>query len=93
MHAFYALVGTKKDRRRVMSYLFALEGMGEFDYFDEDSLNAFTGKEAKDMNDLYCLVFMDQEYSVYYSDGRKAFYDTLKDIEDDWSVWKVDVKL
>lgn len=56
MHVFYALVADKKDKNKTINYLYDLCNRGEFDYFDEDTLKVFSGKEAKEMTDIYPIL-------------------------------------
>lgn len=93
MHAFYALVSDKKDRDYVINYLYDLCNRGEFDYFDEDTLKVFSGKEAKEMADIYCLMYMSNGMTTYYEGNHKEFNDTLNNVNDNAYVWKVDVHI
>ncbi len=92
MHAYYAFVSDTNDEDKVLRCLYALIDLGDIDYFNEDTLTYFNGKEKDKLNDVYRFIFMDTGINVQINNKEKL-EPVLKTIKDDDYVWKVDIHI
>ena len=78
--------------KEVMQRLFAFVNDDYFDYFDEDTLELYTGKEVKKQDDAYYL--QEGFHGIVCRETEPVtFQKLLRSIPDDYDIWKVDVHI
>lgn len=90
---FNELPNNKKlTQEEVMRRLFAFVNDDYFDYFDEDTLELYIGKEVKKQDDVYYI--QEGFHGIVCRETEQiTFQKLLRSIPDDYDVWKVDVHI
>lgn len=90
MHVYFAIAGGTKDEAK--NKLYQLIDCGSIDYFDEDTMERYTGKEIKKMTDIFYVIILTAEDPIYILPTYN-FTKLERSIADDSEVWKVDVHM